>query len=142
MLLRVRSRAHLSSAAEVQPQSYFGKEDHTHSAPHRERIVVQSGLRFPIIPTDEIDWIEAANNHVVLHVGKQAHTIRETMARIAKTLDPFRFARVHRSAVVNIQKVRYIEPWSHSEFVLHLASGAHVTTGRTYREVVRKAFGC
>jgi two-component system, LytTR family, response regulator len=110
-------------------------------ASYRERFVVRVGQRLQVVEAAQIDWVEAANNHVALHVGEQAHLLRETMASVEEMLDPKRFVRVHRSAIVNIARVRSLETWSQNEYRLLLASGARVTTGRTYRDRIREAFG-
>jgi two-component system LytT family response regulator len=98
-----------------------------------ERLVVRSGGRIVFLPVAEIDWIEAADNYVRLHAGKQVHVMRETLQRLESTLDPERFVRIHRSTMVNLERVRELQPWFHGEYVLILTDGTRLTTGRAHR---------
>jgi two-component system, LytTR family, response regulator len=101
-----------------------------------ERIAVRSkgGIRF--VRADEVDWIEAASNYAVLHAGPAEHVVRTTMADLEKRLDPRKFVRAHRSAIVNLEAVREIQPLFHGDSVLLLRGGARVTLGRAFREKV------
>src|SRR5688500_1451790 len=74
--------------------------------PQAERLVVKSGGRVFFLRTDEIDWIEAAGNYVRLHLGTESHLFRETMNRMESRLDPGRFARIHRSRIVNTERIK------------------------------------
>lgn len=95
-------------------------------------------LHAPIlIPLGEIECIEASGKHVSIHVvGPQAasHVARDTLAALEQRLDPERFVRVHRSAIVNLDHVRLIRPWFAGDQHLTLTSGRALTTGRGYRE--------
>ena len=90
----------------------------------------------------EVDWIDAEDNYVRLHVGRESHLMRETMAAMERTLDPRRFVRVHRSTIVNVDRVRSIESWGMGEFLLVLRDGTRLQSSRGYRDRVRDAFGC
>ena len=98
-----------------------------------DRVVVRSAGRIVFLPTAEIDWIEAADNYVRLHAGKQVHVMRETMQALEQMLDADRFVRIHRSSIVNLDRVREVQPWFHGEYVLILQDGTKLTTGRAYR---------
>lgn len=100
---------------------------------HRERLVVREGGRILFLRVDEIDWVEAAGNYLRLHAGRQSHLIRETMAGIEAQLDPAKFARIHRSAIVNLDRVRELLPGPHGDSTLLLRDGARLTLSRTYR---------
>ncbi len=108
----------------------------------RERIAVRSGTRFVIIRTDEITWVEAANNYVRLHTDKQTHLYRASMAEAEAMLDPRKFLRIHRSIIINVDKVKTIEPWGLNEHLIVLADGTELTSSRRYRKQIRAAFGC
>ena len=71
---------------------------------------------------DEIDWIEAAGNYVKLHVGTETHLLRETMNAIEAQLDPDVFFRIHRSHIVNIERVKELQPWFNGEYVVFLGT--------------------
>lgn len=101
-----------------------------------ERLVVKSRGRVFFVSTNEIDWIEAAGNYVKLHIGSDAHLIRSRMKALEQRLDPDRFLRVHRSAIVNIARINQIEPWSGGEYVITLESGATIKSGASYREAL------
>ncbi|HEX2205266.1 MAG TPA: LytTR family DNA-binding domain-containing protein [Longimicrobium sp.] len=101
------------------------------------RFMVKEGVRYVFVRPDEIDWVEAARNYVTLHSGKRAFLLRETMDRMERLLDPRRFLRVRRSAIVNLERVRAVEPWSATEYVITLAEGARVTSARRYRHRIR-----
>jgi two-component system LytT family response regulator len=99
-----------------------------------DRLVVKSGGRVFFLRTDEIDWIEAAGNYVRLHLGEEAHLFRETMNHMEARLDPRRFARIHRSRIVNIERIRELQPWFNGEYVVILRNGTRLTLSRNYRE--------
>jgi len=107
-----------------------------------ERLTVRTGTRYVVVPVADVDWIQAEDNYVRLHVGAATHLMRETLAAMERTLDPRRFVRVHRSTIVNVDRVRSIESWGLGEFLLVLHDGAKLQTSRGYRERVREAFGC
>ncbi|MFQ5675696.1 MAG: LytR/AlgR family response regulator transcription factor [bacterium] len=98
-----------------------------------ERLVIKTGGRVIFLKTHEIDWIEAAGNYVRLYVGKDSHLLRETMTKIETKLDPSHFLRIHRSAIVRIDRIRALQPWFHGEYVVTLQSGKQLTSSRSYR---------
>jgi two-component system LytT family response regulator len=111
-------------------------------ATHRlERFVVKSGGRVFFVRADEIDWIEAAGNYVKLHVGTEAHLFRETMNAIEGQLDPDTFYRIHRSHIVNIERVKELQPWFNGEYVVFLRDGTRLTLSRGYREKLQERIG-
>ena len=98
------------------------------------RILVKSDGRMTPVAADQIVWLEAADNHVVIHAAGERHTIRGTLAGLADRLDSERFVRVHRGAVVNVERVREVQSWFHGELVAILDDQTRVTVGRAYRE--------
>jgi two-component system, LytTR family, response regulator len=110
-------------------------------APRLERFVIKSGGRVFFVRADEIDWIEAAGNYVKLHVGADAHLFRETMSTLESRLDPDTFFRIHRSHIVNIERVKELQPWFNGEYVVFLRSGARLTLSRGYREKLQERIG-
>jgi hypothetical protein len=98
------------------------------------RLLVKSDGRMTPVPAERIDWLEAADNYVVVHAAGAKHTVRGTLAGLAERLDPERFVRVHRGAVVNVERVREVQTWFHGELVAILDDQTRVTVGRTYRD--------
>ncbi len=104
-----------------------------------DRIVIRSGNRIAIVPSREVDWVESADNYVVLHVGPKTHLIRQTMQELIAGLDPVKFLRVHRSAAINLTRVRELKIESHGEAVAVLDTGAQVKVSRYRRQVLEEA---
>jgi two-component system LytT family response regulator len=106
-----------------------------------ERFVVKAGGRVFFVRASEIEWIEAAGNYVKLHVGTETHLFRETMHAVEDKLDPDLFYRIHRSHIVNIERVRELQPSFNGEYVVCLKSGARLTLSRGYREKLQERIG-
>jgi len=106
-----------------------------------ERFVIKSGGRVFFVRAEEIDWIEAAGNYVKLHVGTDTHLFRETMNGVEAQLDPDLFYRIHRSHIVNIERVKELQPWFNGEYVVFLRSGTRLTLSRGYREKLQQRIG-
>ena len=102
--------------------------------PRAERLVVKSGGRLFFLRADEIDWVEAAGNYVRLHVGNTSHLLRETMSAIEARLDPEKFFRIHRSRIVNMERIQELQPWLNGEYAVLLRTGTRLTLSRGYRE--------
>ena len=100
---------------------------------HPERLLVAEDGRSFFVRTADVDWIEAARNYVRLHAGDRVHTVRTTLATLEARLDPERFRRINRSALVNLDRVREVQPWFHGDAVVILESGARVSLSRRYR---------
>lgn len=107
-----------------------------HQHPHR--LVIKSAGRISFVDMAEIDWIEAADNYARLHTGRESHLLRETMNSLEKRLDPTKFVRVHRSRIVNIQRVKELRPLFRGEYDLTLKDGTRLETGRGYRDRIQK----
>lgn len=105
------------------------------------RLVVPAGPRSILVRTEQIDWIEAERNYVRLHVGPNAYLLRENLTRIAASLDPDTFCRIHRSTIVNIDRIQSVEPLFHGEHLVVLHDGTRLPTGRSYRGSLRTIMG-
>jgi len=105
------------------------------------RILVKNDGRMFFVKTTEIDWIEADRNYVRLHVGPVAHTIRERISHLEGTLDPRLFARIHRSTIVNLNRVREMQQWLSGDYVVILEDGTKLRLSRHYRDRVEKQVG-
>lgn len=106
-----------------------------------DRMVVKSGGRLFFLRADEIDWVEAAGNYVRLHVGAESHLLRETMNSIETRLNPDLFFRIHRSRIVNIERIKELQPWFNGEYVVILRNGTKLTLSRGYREKLQERLG-
>jgi two-component system LytT family response regulator len=105
-----------------------------------DRVVVKSSGRIHFIRVDEIDWIDAAGNYVRLHVKGESHLFRETMNAIERRLDGGRFVRVHRSHIVNIDRIKELLP-GNGEHVVVLRNGVRLTLSRGYRDKLQQRLG-
>ena len=101
------------------------------------RFVARRGQKHYFVRVADIDWIEAEGNYLRLVTGDTSHLIRETMKGIEARLDPAQFVRVHRSAIVAIDRIKAIEPREHGDYVITMSSGARLETSRGYSERVR-----
>jgi two-component system LytT family response regulator len=106
-----------------------------------ERLVVRTQERAFFLKTETIDWIEAAGKYVHLHVGKTTHAIRGSMASLEQELDPARFVRISRSAIVNIDRIQEIQPWFQGDHVVILQDRTRLTSTRGYRETLQRLLG-
>jgi two-component system LytT family response regulator len=99
-----------------------------------DRLVVKTGGRVVFLRTEDIDWVEASGNYVRLHVGGEAHLLRESMKNMERRLDPSTFVRIHRSAIVNVDRIRELEPWFHGEYIVILRDGTRLTSSRVFSD--------
>lgn len=97
------------------------------------RLVIKTGGRVVFLDLDEVDWIEAAANYVKVNVGKDSYLLREAISRISEKLDPGRFVRIHRSTIVNIGKIKELQPCDSGEYIAILKNGKGLSCSRTYR---------
>lgn len=101
---------------------------------HRgDRLIVRSAGSVHFVKVDRVDWMEASRNYVKIHCDGEVYTMRETMARMEARLDPERFLRIHRSTLVNIDRIRKIEPGIGTESIVVLDNGARLMVSRAYR---------
>jgi two-component system LytT family response regulator len=111
------------------------------SAPPLDRLVVKSGGTTRFVRVVDIDWIEAAGVYVNLHVAGKELLYRAALNDLAARLDPMRFVRIHRSALVNIDSIVQLDPISHGEFEVVLKHGSRARVSRTYRALLEKRLG-
>ncbi len=102
------------------------------------RLAVRRDDVVHFVRAEAVDWIDASGNYVQLHAGGAAYLLRSTMGDIEGRLDPRHFARVHRSAIVNLNRIARIEPFTHGEYVLIVADGARVRSSRAYSGRLRE----
>ena len=108
---------------------------------HPERLAVKSSGRVVFLKTADIDWIEAADNYVNLHIGNESHLHRETMSALAERLSPEKFLRISRSTIVNVDRIKELQPLFHGEYSVLLRNGTRLTLSRSYREKLHQLMG-
>jgi two-component system LytT family response regulator len=103
-----------------------------------ERFMIKSAGRIVFLRAEDIDWVETVGNYVRLRVGRDSHLMRETMNGMELKLDPQKFLRIHRSIIVNIDRVKELQPWAKGEYVVIMRDGARLNMSRRYRERLHK----
>lgn len=132
----------LTGAAAVAPNGHTPAGGTASTAGrYASRILVKQDGRMFFVKTTDIDWIEADRNYVRLHVGAVAHTIRERISHLEEALDPRLFARIHRSTIVNLNRVREMQQWFSGDYVVILEDGTRLRLSRHYRDRVEKQVG-
>jgi two-component system, LytTR family, response regulator len=105
--------------------------------PILDRLVVKSSGRIYFVRVADVDWCEAAGNYISLHVGQQSHLIRETMNHLEARLDPNQFVRIHRSTIVNVDRIQELRSSFNGEHVVLLRSGTRLALSRGYRDALQ-----
>ena len=108
---------------------------------YMERLVVKSAGRLFFLRTQEIEWVESAGNYVCLHVRGESHLLRETMNGLEARLDPARFVRIHRTAIVNIDQIKELQPLFHGEYQVVLRDKTELTLSRGFRDRLQEVIG-
>ena len=99
-----------------------------------QRLVVRDGPELRFVPVADVDWFGAADNYVELHVAGKMHLFRETLSNVERKLDPARFTRIRRDAIVNLERVRAVRPGETGELEVVLSDGTTLRLGRAYRD--------
>jgi len=102
------------------------------------RLVVRSGAQVAFVTTAEVEWIEADGNYARIHARGRDYLLRDTMKALEARLDPDRFVRIHRSAIVNVERISTVEPYFHGEYVVVLAGGRRLIASRTHAARLRE----
>ena len=105
------------------------------------RLVIKSAGRIVFLRVEEIDWVQAADNYARVHAGKESHLIRETLQSLEKRLDPGKFLRIHRGSLVNLDRIRELQPIFHGDYAVKLMDGTELTLSRNYREKLLEPLG-
>jgi two-component system LytT family response regulator len=111
------------------------------SARSLERLAVKSSGKVIFVKAQDIDWVEAADNYVNLHVGNEAFLHRETMSSLESMLPADRFMRISRSTIVNVDRVKELQPLFHGEYAVILRNGTRLTLSRTHRHKLAQLMG-
>lgn len=102
-----------------------------------KRLAVRSAGKTLFVEVDEIDWIEAAENYAQLHAGQVEHLLHVAMNTLERSLDPETFLRIHRSLIVNVSRIRELQPAQHGEYVVTLTNGVRLQSGRAYNDKLK-----
>ena len=105
---------------------------------YSDRLVVKTSGRVVFLKVDDVDWIDAAGNYVKIHAGGETHQLRETMSRLEDRLDPEKFLRIHRSTIVNIERIRELQQQFHGDYLVVLKNGQRLTLSRSYRDRIQE----
>jgi two-component system LytT family response regulator len=132
-LARVRHQLRAGPTGQVQ-QRLLGLIQQFNRPGWLERLAVKLSDRIVLIEVENIDWIEAADNYVCVHLEGRSYMLHETLSALEKKLDPNSFRRIHRSRMVNLKKIKELHPLFHGEYVIVLKNGAKLTSGRRYRD--------
>jgi two-component system LytT family response regulator len=108
---------------------------------NRDRILLKSSGEIIFLKTSEIDWIEAEGDYVKFHVTGRTHLMRGTMASLEERLDPNRFIRIHRSTIVNVDRLRKLSPSFEGEYAVILQDGTKLRLSRGYQDRIRSLLG-
>ena len=105
------------------------------------RMMIKERDSMFFIKTEDIDWVEAAGDYVSIHIGSRTHLIRETMAGMEKKLDDQQFVRIHRSTIINLERIKEFKPYFHGDYMVYLDIGKELRVSRRYWSRVEKALG-
>jgi two-component system LytT family response regulator len=105
-----------------------------------DRILVKSAGKVFFLKFDEIDWVESAGNYVKLHVGSESHLLRETMSEMERKLGDEKFVRIHRTVIVNLDRIKELQPWFNGEYIVILNNGIKLTASRGYKKKLSEVF--
>lgn len=140
-LARVRERLRLGHLEEMTRRMDELLRDLRKHGPGPDRLLVKSRGRAFFVKTADIDWIEAEGNYARIHIGDDAHLVRETMTGLTEWLEPVGFARIHRSTIVNLDRVQEIQPWFKGDQLVILHDGTRHSLTRKYRARLEELIG-
>jgi two-component system LytT family response regulator len=103
-----------------------------------DRLVIRAGGKVLFVKPGDIDWIEADGKLAQVHVGRETHAVRIPLKRLEERLEPHGFVRVHRSAIVNVDRIRELEPWFHGEYVVILKDGTKLTSSAAHSQALHR----
>ncbi|MGI9265569.1 MAG: LytR/AlgR family response regulator transcription factor, partial [Gammaproteobacteria bacterium] len=111
--------------------------DHTAGSSYPDRIAIKDGGRTTLVMSADIDWVDAAGDYMCIHAEGQTHIMRGTMKKLEEVLNPRRFQRVHRSTIVNIDRVREIRSHINGEYFLILEDDVELKMSRHYKDRIK-----
>jgi two-component system LytT family response regulator len=105
-----------------------------------DRFVIKTGGRITFVDAEAVNWVEAAGDYVRLHTDEKVHLLRETMSGMEDRLDADRFLRIHRSTIINTERLKELHPYGNSEYIVVLHDGTELKLSRTYRDALDDFF--
>jgi two-component system LytT family response regulator len=108
---------------------------------HLDRLVMKDDRKIWFIPVDSIDWIEADGKYVLIHAGRESHLMRESLTALEAKLNPKKYTRIHRSSIVNLERIKELQPWFHGDYRILLSTGQELILSRTYRKKFQELIG-
>jgi len=139
-LARARDR-YLGRQNQETAQRLFSLLGSRYQSDYAQRLTVSTAGRILFVSVGDIDWIEAEGNYVRLHVSRHVYDVRETLQALMEKLDPREFVRIHRSTIVNAQRIREVQPWFQGSHLVLLHSGEELRMSRYQREAVKRLMG-
>ena len=139
-LARVRERF-LGRQDKEAARRLFSLLDSRLQTDYARRLTVATGGRILFVPVADIDWVEAEGNNARLHVARHVYDVRETLQALTEKLDPREFIRIHRSTIVNVRRIREVQPWFQGSHLVLLHSGEELRMSRYQREAVERLLG-
>jgi two-component system LytT family response regulator len=138
-LARVEERVSVRERGEisVELREFLGTLTTPATPGHVSRFPVRANGEIYFVRTEDVDWIDAEGNYVALHAAGRRHLVRDTIKSLETRLDPSKFVRVHRSAIINVDRLRKLQPYFHGEYVITLQDGTTLTSSRTYSDRLR-----
>jgi two-component system LytT family response regulator len=137
-----RARQWLAGGSAVRdPDLRSALEDLAQRPSALRRVPIRANGRVELLDVDAIDWVEAADNYVVLHAGRRTHVLREALSRFEASLDPDAFVRIHRSAIVRLDRIERLETLQRGDYGVMLRDGTRLSLSRTHRVRLERALG-
>jgi two-component system, LytTR family, response regulator len=140
-LARARARLQNKSSERLNSRLLALLENHRREGKLAARFAIKTPQGALLVDADDVDWVEAAGNYVRLRAGAQSHLLSETISGLENRLDPLKFLRIHRSRIVNMERIKLLRPLFHGEYEIVLKDGTRLTSGRAYSERIRERLG-
>jgi two-component system, LytTR family, response regulator len=140
-LQRVKTRSLAERGSELNQQTIALLRELRARSRHLDRLLIKSAGRAFFLKTEEIDWIEAEGKYVRLHSGRESYLLREGIGSLETQLDPQKLVRIHRSTIVNIDRVKEFQPWFNHEYRVVLLDGTELMLSRSCRKKLAELLG-
>ncbi len=136
-----KNRLQSESKDEITRRIFALLNELKNKASYLERLTVKTNDCVLLIKVADIDWIEAQDKYVRLHVGRESHLLRESISNLETRLDPKKFLRIHRSHIINIDRIQKLETWFHNEYKVVLRDGTKLIMSRSQRKRLGEILG-
>ena len=138
---RAKERLRVDKGGELERRALALLNKLETEANHVDRLVIKSGGRVLFVTASAVDWIEAEGKYVRLHIGKESHLLREGIGSIEARLDPRQFLRIHRSTIVNLDRIKQLDPWFNGEYRVLLRDGTLLVLSRGFKRKLADFIG-